>query len=651
MIKFVLFYDIAWRNFGLMIKKITLILLIFVVLVTNIIWLVQDDRYFHGVMLGTGGHLINTSEFYHILRFDPLNLVHGFLNVEKIYPPVPYLAGAIMMIIKPSPDMAAFVNTLFFIGTIICCFYIGKILFDPVIGIFSSILLSLYPLAYAFSRIICVDITLMFFATLSILLLILSQNFLNRKLSISIGVIFGLGLLVKWVFPFFFVGPAIYSLFFSIKEEKKVLSKRLVNIIIVAILALIICLPWYLTNFGHIKDFARFQSALVVKTSALSLLFSKYFFFMFIRLPNMVTLPFSILFVIGMVTIILKKDRKGWLLLLWYATPYIIFASFYARTDRYFLPALPAIAVISVYGLKETSLWIYSLIKKSDEIEKSKGNKILTFTFMPFAIFGFMSMWIFSFTGLGKENPVGNIMFKVNFPKFAQYNPLAAEPHPPYSYNTSKNSENISDVDKITSSISTKYDPEKKLNMLLIPYNGYISGDLLRFLKNVNNYRWQIPEEHHYEIWKENYFQLVQDADVIILNPVTETQLSWLENNRKDYAKYMKQARSLTKNETPVLNNHFSLKESIFLENDRLCRIYFRRSQKTPAEEFDVIIEALKMERTNKTAIKSLEEIIKDYKKIDAAFDEVNSLIKIYPDNDKLNKLRIYLAHLKNTNI
>jgi hypothetical protein len=631
-------------------RKLLLIVVIFT-LISNYLWLCWDTRYFHGIFLGTGEHLVTISKFYRILKYNIGDFINGFLYTERIYPPVSYIASALLMLIQPVPDMAAFANTLFFLGTILCCYFIGKKLYDPVIAILSAIFLSLFPLGYAFSRIVCVDIALMFFVTLSVLIMFHTDNFSRSKLSILLGFISGIGMLVKWVFPFFLIGPILFSIVLSLKEAKNKIFKKAINFILFALVISGASFPWYIANFEKIRDFARFQSALVVKTSAMNLLFSKLFFFMLIRLPNIIGMPVCILFFLGIYYVISKKDKNGLLLLSLYVLPYIIFATFYARTDRYFLPALPSLAIISVNGLKEFSFWIFFHFKRKEVIESSTEKKIILFSFLPFVIFGMVSMLAFSFPITGNDNSLEKFLYMVNFPEFASYNPLAAEPQPPYPLMIAKGEEHIEDADKLINVIRNQVQGKKELNLLLMPFNGYISGDLIRFLINSKNLNWQIPPEHHYEVWKDNYYQLILKADVIVINPVSPFYMKWLKEKRNDYLRYLLSAKNIVINIKPVLSSHFKENENLLIANKTSCRVYFRTTSETAAEEFELIIGALRMDRTNRLALQDLNRFKEDQKKIEEAINEIQSFQIESSVNPELENLVIILRKVREIGI
>ena len=70
---------------------------------------------------------------------------------------------------------------------------------------------------------------------------------------------------------------------------------------------------------------------------------------------------------------------------------------------------------------------------------------------------------------------------------------------------------------------------------------------------------------------------------------------------------------------TPVFNSHFGNPESLILHNGKRAVLRFRKKEQTPAEKFDILIEVLKKDRTNKSALKDLQELENDDAKINQA--------------------------------
>ncbi len=225
----------------------------------------------------------------------------------------------------------------------------------------AAFLVCSFPIIFGFSRMYWPDFAMTAFVALSIWLLLKTGYFQSRKYSILFGISVGIGLLIKWPFIFYVIGPLlIYQVTFCYRAIVKTKDSTHVKIWIKNCLfsiaaALLLCGPWYVVNFRRLfrvyiieeKMFARnfIQSPWDILGNYIGFL-AKYQIHRF----------FYVLFIPCFLYFLLAARRKRGILLLWILTPclFIPLICFFNKAEfinlivnaRYTMAALPAVALI-----------------------------------------------------------------------------------------------------------------------------------------------------------------------------------------------------------------------------------------------------------------------------------------------------------------
>ncbi|MDP8217061.1 MAG: glycosyltransferase family 39 protein [Candidatus Kaelpia imicola] len=250
----------------------------------------------------------------------------------------------------------AMTNSLFLIFLIIATYTIGKHLKDRETGLMAAAILSLYPPIYLYSRSYNLILPTTTMVTCSILALIESDFFSKRYNSIICGIILGLGLLTKQSVLVFISGPLIYLAYITIRGQKK---NNLNNLIICFAFTLLIALIYYYPLEYRIKD--------LIKLSTLK--DNQPIFFYISTLGNLSLSYYSIsLIALGLYYLLKKKQKERHILFSWIILSMIILSIATTKRDRYIIPIMPALAIISAYGVTELKwrklkilIWIITL--------------------------------------------------------------------------------------------------------------------------------------------------------------------------------------------------------------------------------------------------------------------------------------------------
>ena len=179
----------------------------------NYIWLKKDT-------LPPGwdqaAHLILSLEYFHALTTPSLDVIPRLFSVSNYYPPLFHISASPFYLLFGTSDDIACMSAIIFLGILIFSTYgIGKRIYNRNTGLLSAFLVSMYPIIFGETREYLIDIPVVAMVALSIYVLLLSNNFKNKRYSILFGITLGLGMLTKWTFIFFIIGPFCYVLFRS----------------------------------------------------------------------------------------------------------------------------------------------------------------------------------------------------------------------------------------------------------------------------------------------------------------------------------------------------------------------------------------------------------------------------------------------------
>ena len=176
--------------------------------INNWIWAVSNVT-----LLGwdRNSHLGKTLIYFDILQaINPRDLVSA-LTWQTYRPPLVFVVAAVCYRFwGRSTDTALMSNVLYVAMTLVGTYGIGRKICGRQVGLLAAFLVSVYPILFSLSRAFYVDYALVAFVTTSIYLLLLSDHFRDRKYSLIWGLSLGFGMLVKWTFAAFLIGPSVY---------------------------------------------------------------------------------------------------------------------------------------------------------------------------------------------------------------------------------------------------------------------------------------------------------------------------------------------------------------------------------------------------------------------------------------------------------
>ena len=358
------------------IKRISSSLILAVIILFNIvntfIWLKIDKSY---LKLDAWGHYRYSLEVFEFLKgifhniplgsIEPMKW-HGFL--------VGFTSAPFYFIFGSAQDTAIMINSaIFFTILILATYGIAKKLLNKQAGILAAFILSAYPIIFNNLRIYMLDLPLTSMVALSLYFLVICEDFNSRKKSLLFGLSFGMGLLVKFNYIAFIIGPLVFILYQVFKESPTLSNVKLKNIIYLTIVAACLFVAFYIlrsrdmfNRIYEISNFGLFQIYRPAFSEFLTwrILWLLKYLELFIR--QGLSFLFFIVLLIGFMIFNIKITPKDkWLLYLVVIVP--LFAQIFLFLIpaecmlRYNMPFLPALAIISSAGLSSIKNKIFKI--------------------------------------------------------------------------------------------------------------------------------------------------------------------------------------------------------------------------------------------------------------------------------------------------
>ena len=294
--------------------------------------------------------IINRSELYPLIRPS------GF------YPPfTPILTSIFYFFFGTSHKVAIMSNMIFLFILTFSIYKTGNIMFNRTVGLLASVIILLFPIVLSHSVIYYLDLPLTAMVALSIFAILKSEYFKNTTFSILSGLIFGFGMLTKWTFLFFTIGPLCYLLLVGFYSENiqrngpKNFRKYVSNIIFFVIASVFIFGPYYFPILPTlIEETFRYSHAIFHIKQIPLLSLASVSFYPIALWKDMIT-PFGFtVFALGIALLSFSKHRYKTFILIWTIVPYLIFTFLIEnKQPRYMMPWLVPISLIVSYVISE----------------------------------------------------------------------------------------------------------------------------------------------------------------------------------------------------------------------------------------------------------------------------------------------------------
>lgn len=301
--------------------------------------------------------------------------IYNLVMIAPDYPPFFYwvAAGIKFLFGNFYPPFVLLSSSFFLIILIILTYRLAEY-WQSGAGLLAAFFCSFYPFIFMPSRFFNLELAVCAMVSLSIYLFLKTEMFKKRWPTIFLGISLGLGMLTKYTFFIFLIGPLALAIIKLIKGPKAVPGwpERVKNILLCFAIAILLSGLYYFSP--------RVLSLLVIRAMNLDYgipdktIIGRFIFY----IQGLVTKGLGRMVFLGILIpfwffLKIKRQEKG-ILYLWIFLP-IIFVSILPKHFpelEYIIPSLPALAVVSSVG-------IWSI--------KVKAIRVLTVIFLCFVLF------------------------------------------------------------------------------------------------------------------------------------------------------------------------------------------------------------------------------------------------------------------------
>lgn len=241
-------------------------------------------------------------------------------------------------------------NGIFYVTTIFGIYFLTKIYLSRLASFLASFIFMFYGWPLLHVHLTYSETATSALCLLSILFLIKSNLFQNRKYSILFGLFLGLGLLTRWTTVVYVFGPLVYVLYQIVKKNFFKEREILINFALSIFLTIILSVYPYYTNYYWVMQYfygtrtggPMWQMVAEQERNPLSLYSLTFYLTTFEQLG----IFYFILIVAGFILALRKKSKLRPILLAVVVT-YMFFSYALLKTDRHIIPIFPYLAILS----------------------------------------------------------------------------------------------------------------------------------------------------------------------------------------------------------------------------------------------------------------------------------------------------------------
>jgi hypothetical protein len=291
-------------------------------------------------------YLTNSLVMYDTLTEGGLSAyAKRFLTIMGIKPPlISILPTPVYLILGRKPRAALVVNLAFLLILFVTLYHLGKRYASRRAGLIALYVAGTMPLVYGLARWYLVDCGLTAIVCLTVALIAGWSESGGLWRAFLLGVICGLGLLMKFSFPVCVVVPLLYL---AVRERGAFLRPRVA--LAFAGPALALALPWYLLNYRSALEIAMIagssETARLYRTGDLSLAdMGRYFRHAFNAGTTLYFIALPVL-ALAFFRTLRPAAKRGLLMCALWGSPILFLAAGHYRELRYAEPLYPAAAL------------------------------------------------------------------------------------------------------------------------------------------------------------------------------------------------------------------------------------------------------------------------------------------------------------------
>jgi 4-amino-4-deoxy-L-arabinose transferase-like glycosyltransferase len=326
-----------------------------VVVVVAVSWAVREratPAWDQAVYLRNSWHLGRM-----LVEHGPIELARSFFSTTPSRAPLLALAmGPFVAVFGASASSALMLDVVLWPVLLLGIGAIASDLFGRRTRLLAIVLAATMPLLVGMSRALFQEFLVTTLAVVVVWLAARSRGFADPATTVGLGVVVGLGVLTKLIFPVYVVGPLLVLVFDAFRNRVDIDVRHLVrNLVVAAGIALAMAACWYGPNWGATLRYLQANTSDSSATVGTGRSFST-----FVRelLDNSVSWFFALAGLVGLGLVIPRIARRiryrelGWadvrgplVLASWLVVPLVFVATGKLQTQRYLTATMPAVAM------------------------------------------------------------------------------------------------------------------------------------------------------------------------------------------------------------------------------------------------------------------------------------------------------------------
>ncbi|MBI3892948.1 MAG: glycosyltransferase family 39 protein [Candidatus Wallbacteria bacterium] len=280
--------------------------------------------------------------------------------LDVAYPPLAHIVGAAFHGAVPrGRDWVVLAGCFWLLVLLAGSYGLAERLGGPGCGPAAALAVAAFPMVYAQSRFLMLELPVAALAVLATLALECSGGLQSLGAALLLGVACGLGLLTKYTFPIFLAGPLLTAGWAALGrpgQRVRALAKAASSLLVATAVAAAISGWWYAVRWSERTDWLRHSESMEEQsypTSWRDPLGVAYYGLAALSFPGM---PFCLLAAAcGGTALARRRDPAAAKLAVWTAVPYAILTAIRIKWGDYFLAALPPLALAAALGYERPS--------------------------------------------------------------------------------------------------------------------------------------------------------------------------------------------------------------------------------------------------------------------------------------------------------
>ncbi len=524
------------------------------------------------------------TEFYRLLQNPTLSTPSDMLQVVPFRQPgYPLLMQPFLFFfgLSNSYFWAQITNGVLYVVSIFGIYFIAKNYLSKLASFLAAFIFAFYGWTLLHVHLTYSETATSAMSILTILFLIKSNYFQNRKYSILFGIFLGLGLLVKWIILVFVSGPLLYVLYHIFKKRLFTHKEVLLHGVTAIVIAFVLSFYPYSKNsywifnyfYGHRVGGPMWQIVPEQERNPLSVYSLTFYLNSFAQLG----IVQFILFISGFILAFRQKSTLKPIFLT-VIISYIFYCYALLKAERHIVPIFPYLAILSAGVF--------------DAIKHTRYKTILVVVTVVVSTFTFLgSVW-----GRG---PMRESLYALPLQlPFGQWNKiyLTSISRPPYIYKIS--GREVLDFIAGDSKSNGIVDPQilalfyyRPLDEPLMVYNLYNQENPLQ----INNYLGTIIQDPE----KESGIliqQIFKNTDYLLIKSGKKTDDYFAANNYQT----LKALIALFDNHVS-LSDYYEKRAEIWIYQDSSIVTILKKKKEIPDEELEKMkVEFVKLLRVEK---------------------------------------------------